>query len=84
MSTYRERMIQAQNEEKIIYYDYLGYKEGAGWYRGMADDWHRPEKIIKSKYNSGFLLGLPNYYFLGFPIKELLDITYSICLGENV
>lgn len=68
----------AQNNEKVVYYDYLSYKRAAGWWTGLVnDDWHRPTIIKKAKYNAEFLQKLPQYYFLGFPIKELLKSTYA-------
>ena len=64
--------------EKIVYYDYLNYKRAAGWWTGLInDDWNRPSVIQKAKYNGEFLHNLPYYYFLGFPIKELLKVSYA-------
>ena len=68
----------AQECEKVIYYDYLSYKRAAGWWTGLRnDDWNRPSVIQKAKYNGEFLHNLSDYYFLGFPIKELLKNSYS-------
>lgn len=68
----------AQECEKVIYYDYLNYKRAAGWWSGLRnDDWHRPLVIEKAKYNGEFLHNLSDYYFLGFPIKELLKFNYA-------
>lgn len=68
----------AQESEKVIYYDYLSYKRGAGWWTGLRnDDWHRPIVIKKAKYNGEFLRNLLDYYFLGFPLKELLKQSYA-------
>lgn len=68
----------AQEKEKIVYYDYLNYKRGAGWWTGVRnDDWHRPTIIKKAKYQGEFLNSLLDYYFLGLPIKELLKTCCS-------
>lgn len=78
MTTFEEKMKLANEEEKIVYYDYLNYKIAAGWRDGfISGDWTRPTVIKKAKYNGEFLDKLPDYYFLGIPIKELLKITYS-------
>ncbi len=78
MTTFEQNLEKAKNDEKIVYYDYLSYKRAAGWWTGfMNDDWHRPTVIKKAKYNAQFLQKLPQYYFLGFPIKELLKCSYS-------
>lgn len=78
MGTYIDRMESVKTNDKIVYYDYIKYKEAAGWHTSIiADDWYRPTIVKKSKYHSGFLQSLPNYYFLGFPIKELLKSSYS-------
>lgn len=78
MSNFKEKLLQVQEQDKVIYYDYLSYKRGAGWWTGFAnDDWHRPLEIKRARYNASFLQSLPNYYFLGFPIKELLKSSYS-------
>ena len=77
-SLYEIRLKHAQDKDKIVYYDYLMYKRGSGWCTGLLnDDWRRPCKIKRAKYNAEFLKNLPNYYFLGFPIKELLKSPYS-------
>ena len=68
----------AQEQDRVIYYDYLSYKRAAGWWTGLInDDWNRPSLIEKAKYNGEFLKNLPDYYFLGFPIKELLKLSYA-------
>ena len=78
MSLYEKNLNEAQNEDKIIYYDYLLYKRAAGWWTGLVnDDWHRPTKIKKARYNAEFLQTIPNYYFLGVPIKDLIKSTSS-------
>ena len=78
MTAYEEQLLKAQEEDKIIFYDYLRYKKAAGWKtRFSEDDWIRPEVIKKARYDSNFLRNLPDYYYLGFPIKELLKTTYS-------
>lgn len=75
---YEERMKRANDKDKILFYDYLCYKRTVGWRSGLVGfDWNRPSKINKAKYCSSFLNNLPNYYFLGFPIKELLKSSYS-------
>lgn len=78
MSLYEVKKLNAQENDKIIYYDYLRYKRGAGWWTGLIkDDWHRPNEIKKAKYNASFLNNLPDYYFLGIKIKELLKSSMS-------
>ena len=78
MSIYEVKILNAQENDKIVYYDYLQYKRGAGWWTGLInDDWHRPYKIKRAKYNASFLNNLPDYYFLGIPIKELLKSVMS-------
>lgn len=68
----------AQENDKIVYYDYISYKRAAGWWTGLRnDDWNRPTTIQKAKYNGEFLYNLSDYYFLGFPIKELLKRSYA-------
>ena len=75
---YEKRMKNAQDNDKVIFYDYLSYKRACGWWTGLInDDWNRPCKIERAKYHATFLQNLPNYYFLGFPIKELLKSCYS-------
>lgn len=78
MSIYEVKKLNAQENDKIVYYDYLMYKRGAGWWTGLInDDWHRPYEIQRAKYNASFLNNLPDYYFLGIPIKELLKSEMS-------
>ncbi len=78
MTMFEQNLEKAQNDEKIVYYDYLLYKRAAGWWTGLKnDDWNRPTIIKKAKYNAEFLQKLPQYYFLGFPIKELLKHSYA-------
>lgn len=78
MTLYEKRMKNAQGNDKVIFYDYLSYKRAAGWWTGLVnDDWNRPYKIKKAKYHAAFLQNLPDYYFLGFPIKDLLKTCYS-------
>ncbi len=68
----------AQENDKVVYYDYKSYKRAAGWWTGLTnDDWNRPAIIKKAKYNGEFLNNLPDYYFLGFPIKKLLKQSYA-------
>ena len=68
----------AQENNKIVYYDYIRYKRAVGWRTGSRnDDWNRPYTIQKAKYNGEFLSNLSDYYFLGFPIKELLKHGYA-------
>jgi len=68
----------AQENDKVVYYDYISYKRATGWWTGLRnDDWNRPTTIQKAKYNGEFLYNLSNYYFLGFPIKELLKHSYA-------
>lgn len=43
----------------------------------IKDYWHRPTEIDRVKYSASFLQNLPNYYFLGFHIKDLLKTSYS-------
>lgn len=83
MTKFEEQMLKAQEEDKIIFYDYLQYKKAAGWFTGsdidFSDfDWHRPEVIKKAMYDANFLLNLSDYYFMGFPIKELLKTSNLI------
>ena len=85
MTLYEEKFNQAKENYKIVFYDYLTYKREIGWYtvRSKNDwhrpysDWHRPYKIKKAKYNADFLNNLPDYYFLGFPIKDLIKFFCS-------
>lgn len=78
MTIFEQNLETAQNEEKIVYYDYLSYKRAVGWWTGLLnDDWNRPTIIKNAKYNAEFLLNLPQYYFLGLPIKELLKHSYA-------
>ncbi|MDO4962656.1 MAG: hypothetical protein Q4E75_00935 [bacterium] len=78
MTLYERRMQKAQDNDRVIFYDYLSYKRAAGWWIGFInDDWNRPCRIKRAKYNSSFLKNLPDYYFLGFPIKDLLKSCYS-------
>ncbi len=78
LTKYEKNLKKAQNADKIVYYDYIQYKRAAGWWSGLhSDDWHRPNIIKKARYNGTFLQKLPQYYFLGFPIKELLKENYS-------
>lgn len=78
MTFYEKKIKEAQDADKIVYYDYLAYKRAAGWWTGLInDDWHRPQEIKRAKYHADFLQNLPNWYFLGFPIKELLKSCYS-------
>lgn len=75
---YEKRMKHVQETDRVIFYDYLMYKRAAGWWTGLINsDWHRPYKIKRAKYYAGFLQNLPEYYFLGFPIRELLKSCYS-------
>ena len=79
MTTYEENMLKSQNDDKIIFYDYISYKKAAGWVDCWAGDWCRPRKenLKKARYYAEFLNNLENYYFLGFPIKILLRSPYS-------
>lgn len=78
MNLYEKRMKNSQDNDKVIFYDYLNYKRAAGWWTGLInDDWNRPSKIERAKYHGAFLQNLPDYYFLGFPIKVLLKSCYS-------
>ena len=78
MTLYEKGMMEAQNNDKVIFYDYISYKRAAGWWTGLiGTDWNRPREIQRAKYNSEFLQSLPDYYFLGLPIKELLKSTYA-------
>lgn len=79
MTLYEKRMKNAQDNDKVVFYDYLSYKRAAGWWTGFVnDDWNRPSKIERAKYYAAFLQNLPGYYFLGFPIKDLLKTCYSM------
>lgn len=75
---YERKLELAQENDKVIYYDYISYKRAAGWWTGLINtDWNRPKKIQRAKYNSEFIQNLPDYYFLGLPIKELLKSSYA-------
>lgn len=75
---YEKKFEHARENDKIIFFDYLSYKRAVGWWTGIAnDDWNRPYTIKRAKYCANFLKNLPEYYFLGFPIKELLKSCYS-------
>ena len=53
----------AQENDKVVYYDYISYKRAAGWWTGLRnDDWNMITIIQKAKYNGEFLNNLPNYY----------------------
>lgn len=85
MCLYKKRMKDAQDNDKVIFYDYLSYKRAAGWWSEIINDgnrppykiWHRPSKINRAKYCATFLQNLPDYYFLGVPIKELIKSCNS-------
>ena len=77
MTLYEIKYNEAQLNDKIVYYDYLLYKEAICWKSFINNDWHRPLQIKRAMYNGKFLNKLPNYYFLGFPIKELIKSNYS-------
>lgn len=78
MTKYEKLIEEDQNADKVVYYDYLLYKRASGWFTGLINsDWHRPEVIKKAKYSPELLQKMPEYYFLGFPIKELLKHSYS-------
>ena len=78
MTLFEERLTEMHNQDKIIYYDYLLYKRAVGWWTiWNNDDWHRPTKIKRARYKSEFLQKIPNYYFLGIPVKELIKSTLS-------
>lgn len=75
---YERNLEWAKENDMIVYYDYISYKRAAGWCTGLiGTDWKRPENIKRAKYNSEFIKKLPDYYFLGFPIKELLKSDYA-------
>lgn len=59
-----ERKLElAQENDKVVYYDYISYKRDAGWWTGLRnDDWNMITIIQKAKYNGEFLNNLPNYY----------------------
>ena len=78
MQTFEEKFKKAQDEDKIIYYDYIMYKRALGWQTGFInDDWLRPTFINRARYDASFLVELPNYYFLGFPVKEIIKSSYA-------
>ena len=78
MDIYLERMEESNNNDKIIYFDYINYKLAAGWFQLITrTDWHRPKKIKKAKYDGTFLENLPKYYFLGIPFNKLFRLEYS-------
>lgn len=80
MSEYEINLNNAKESDKIIYYDYLAYKRAAGWKTPIDNtDWIRPSfyKLKKASYNADFLQNLPDYYFLGFPVKYLIRTNFS-------
>lgn len=78
MDIYLERMEESNNNDKIIYFDYINYKLAAGWFQLITrTDWHRPKEIKKAKYDGTFLENLPKYYFLGIPFNKLFRLEYS-------
>lgn len=78
MTLCEERMKEVKDNDKVVFYDYLLYKRESGWLAGIFnDDWYRPKKIQIANYNGSFFRNLPEYYFLGFSIKELLKLYYS-------
>ena len=85
MDRFELKLQNAQQNDEIVYYDYLLYKSAVGWYIGEKQkSWHRPFDIKKAKYNADFLQHLSNYYFLGFPIKELLLLTILYIFSKLV
>ena len=53
----------AQENDKVVYYDYISYKRDADLWTGLRnDDWNMITIIQKAKYNGEFLNNLPNYY----------------------
>ena len=78
MSKYEKELKKALNCNKIIFYDYIQYKKASGWKINLTEkSLKEPTIIQKAKYNGKFLNKLPNYYYLGIPIKELLKTEYS-------
>ena len=75
---YEKRMQEVMDNDKVVFYDYIMYKKAAGWRTKFTkDDWSRPFKIARAKYHAAFLQDLPDYNFLGIPIKTLLKSRYS-------
>ena len=80
MTSFEENMKTAQENDKIIFYDYIQYKKAVGWFTNFSEiDWNRPEQIKRAKYDANFIFNLPNYYFFGLPIKEIIKSDYSNC-----
>lgn len=74
----RKKLLNAQINDKIVYYDYIAYKRASGWTSGIyEDDWYRPLKVKRAKYFSKFLYNIPNYYFLGVSIKDIIKSPNS-------
>lgn len=77
-TNFEKNLELAQENDKVVYYDYISYKRATGWWTFLINnDWHRPTIIQRAKYNGEFLYNLSDYYFLGFPIKELLKYSYA-------
>lgn len=77
-TTYEKKMNAALENDSIVFYDYIQYKKTIGWWTDSdTSDWNRPLKIKRAKYHGAFLNNLPNYYFLGFPIKDLIKSNCS-------
>lgn len=70
MTRYEENLLNAQDEDRVVFYDYNVYRKRAKALNGVAN-------IQRAIYNADFLESLPNYYFLGLPIKELLKEYFS-------
>lgn len=74
----RRKLLDAQNKDKIIYYDYIAYKRAAGWLSGIyEDDWYRPLNIKRAKYFAEFINKLPECYFMGNDVKDLIKTMHS-------
>lgn len=75
---YKQRLEEAQNNDKVLYFDYINYKLACGWFQLITrTDWHRPQEIKEAKYDGTFLENLPKYYFLGIPFNKLFRFEYS-------
>lgn len=83
MTKIDDKLLAAQNNDKVVFYDYLSYKRAAGWENGLnSNDWIRPKNVRRAIYNSDFLRNLPDHYFLGIPVKELVKSSYSVCYSH--
>lgn len=75
---FNEKFDRAVENEKIIFYDYLEYKRYIGWSTfGFNDDWQRPSSLEYAVYNADYISSLPNIYYLGISVKDIIRSSWS-------